>query len=432
VVRVASFATAAALVLALCTGCTSAPSAESSDATGPASATSADDSGDAYQPTDRDRREIRALLEERARTIEEGDEAAFVATVDPADDDFVTTQQTLFDNLSKLPVASMRYAVDDASGLPPANVEGEDPVFRPTVTEQVRLRGVDRSAVGNSLEETFVRRDGHWLLGAESLPGSYADSPEPQSRPWAGSVPIEVARSGDLLVVVDREQSDAAAALAESVASDLRFDADVLGIPPAYDVLVDATSVGEVTKMNTVDDREAAAVTMPVFSTNRDGQYTGLAGVRIKVNPEEATSVAEDSHVLRHELTHYLMLRPLLGAPTWLKEGLAEYVSTQPADFTEVPVDSQVAGHVLDVRRALPTTARWGLDPDADYLIARAAVSYLVDTYGMNRVLNLAKGYRRIPTDDPDQKTDQVLRRELDLSEADLVAATWDLLAQVD
>jgi hypothetical protein len=135
--------------------------------------------------------------------------------------------------------------------------------------------------------------------------------------------------------------------------------------------------------------------------------------------------------VLRHELTHYLMLRSLLGAPTWLKEGLAEYVSTQPSDFPQVPVDSQVAGHVLDVRRALPTTARWGLDPDADYLIARAAVSYLVDTYGMDRVLDLAKGYRRIPSDDPDQKTDQVLRRQLDLSEADLVAATWDLLAEV-
>ena len=109
--------------------------------------------------------------------------------------------------------------------------------------------------------------------------------------------------------------------------------------------------------------------------------------------------------------------------------GMAEYVATQPAAFTDVPVDSHAAGHVLDVRRALPTTARWGLDPDADYLIARAAVSYLVDAYGVERVIDLAKAYRRIPSDDPDQKTDQVLRQELDLSEADLVAATWDLLA---
>ena len=195
-------------------------------------------------------------------------------------------------------MASVRYAVDDASGLPPANVAGSDPVFRPTVVEQVRLRDVDRSAVGNPLEDTFVRRDGHWLLGAESLPGSYVDSEEPQSRPWAGSVPIAVARSGDLLVVVDQEQSDAAGALADTVVGDIRFDADVLGVPAAYDVLVDATSVGEVTKMNTVDDREAAAVTMPVFGVNGDGRYTSLAGIRINV-PEDATAVAESTHVLR-------------------------------------------------------------------------------------------------------------------------------------
>jgi hypothetical protein len=420
-------------VLALAAGCATDSSSE--PASGPTHSPTSSSSSQAdgpFQPTDDDRSDIRHLLKTRSQAILDHDRSAFLATVDPADDDLVATQETLFDNLAKLPVASVRYAVDDASGLPPAKVEGDDPVFRPTVVEQVRLRDVDRSAVGNPLEDTFVRRNGHWLLGAESLPGSYVDSEEPQSRPWAGSVPIAVGRSGDLLVVIDQEQSDAADSLAETVADDIRFDAGVLGVPAAYDVLVDATSVGEVTKMNTVDDREAAAVTMPVFGVNSDGRYTRLAGVRIKVNPEDATAVAEDSHVLRHELTHYLMLQPMLGAPTWLKEGLAEYVSTQPAEFTEVPVASQVAGHVLDVRRALPTTARWGLDPDADYLIARAAVSYLVQTYGMDRVLGLAKAYRRIPTDDPDQKTDQVLRRELDLSEADLVAASWDLLAQLD
>ena len=340
----------------------------------------------------------------------------------------MASQRTLFANLRALPVASVRYAVQDASGLPPADVSGDDPVFRPTVVEQVRLRDVDQAAVGNPLEDTFVRRDGTWLLGAESLPGSYADSEEPQSRPWAGTGPVTVARSGDLVVVVDRERADTAQALADAVAEDIRFDAGVLGLPAAYDVLVDATSVGEVTKMNTVDDREAAAVTFPVFGMNGDGNYTHLAGVRIKVNPDAAEAIADDPHVVRHELTHYLTLQPLLGAPTWLKEGLAEYVSTQPAAFGDVPVDPSVAAHVQEVRHELPTTGRWGLDPDADYLIARAAVTHLVDTYGVDRVLHLAEAYRRIPGDDPDQKTDRVLRHALGLSETDLVDATWDEL----
>ena len=135
--------------------------------------------------------------------------------------------------------------------------------------------------------------------------------------------------------------------------------------------------------------------------------------------------------MVRHELTHYLTLQPLLGAPTWLKEGLAEYVSTQPAAFGDVPVDPSVAAHVREVRHELPTTGRWGLDPDADYLVARAAVTHLVDTYGVDRVLDLAQAYRRIPGDDPDQKTDRVLRHALGLSETDLVDATWDELDQL-
>jgi hypothetical protein len=183
--------------------------------------------------------------------------------------------------------------------------------------------------------------------------------------------------------------------------------------------------------MNTIDDREAAAVTFPVFGVNTDERFTRLAGVRIKVNPDDADAVAADPHVVRHELTHYLTMEPLLGAPTWLKEGLAEYVAVQPADFSDVGVAAPVAAHVAEVREALPTTARWGLDPDADYLIARAAVTHLVDTYGMPAVLDLAQAYRRIPGDDPDQKTDLVLQRSLGLSQDALVDATWGLLGEL-
>jgi hypothetical protein len=164
---------------------------------------------------------------------------------------------------------------------------------------------------------------------------------------------------------------------------------------------------------------------------NTDERFTRPAGVRIKVNPDDSEAIAADPHVVRHELTHYLTLQPLLGAPTWLKEGLAEYVAVQPADFADVGVAAPVVAHVRQVREALPTTARWGLDPDADYIIARAAVTHLVDTYGMSSVLDLAEAYRRIPGDDPDQKTDQALRRSLGTSQDALVDATWGLLGQL-
>ena len=65
-----------------------------------------------YQPTDADKQAIRTLLDDRARAVEDGDEQAFLATVDPTDDDLVAEQRTLFANLTQLPVASVDYALD--------------------------------------------------------------------------------------------------------------------------------------------------------------------------------------------------------------------------------------------------------------------------------------------------------------------------------
>ena len=147
--------------------------------------------------------------------------------------------------------------------------------------------------------------------------------------------------------------------------------------------------------------------------------------MRIKVNPDEAARVAADDQVMRHELAHFLTLERLAGAPTWVKEGLAEWTSTAPATLGDLVVEGDAYEHVMDVQRRLPTGGRWGLDPKADYLIGRAAVTHLVEEYGPEEVLALGAAYRRIAGDDPDEKTDRVLRRGPGISEAALVAATW-------
>ena len=60
--------------------------------TRPRSSSAAGDADDPYQPTDEDRAEIRDLLDARAQALEGGDRQAFLATVDPADDDLVDQQ----------------------------------------------------------------------------------------------------------------------------------------------------------------------------------------------------------------------------------------------------------------------------------------------------------------------------------------------------
>ena len=65
----------------------------------------------------------------------------------------------------------------------------------------------------------------------------------------------------------------------------------------------------------------------------RHPQRTGdpeLGGWRIKVNPDELSQLASYPQLLRHELTHYLLRNDDGGSPTWLVEGVAQYVGYAP------------------------------------------------------------------------------------------------------
>ena len=176
--------------------------------------------------------------------------------------------------------------------------------------------------------------------------------------------------------------------------------------------------------MNSVDDAEAAAVTFPVGSFTTATAALAPAGMRIKVNPDEAARVAADDQVMRHELTHYLTLRAAGRARRrGSRRGWPSATSTAPGHpGRRGRWTGDAYEHVMEVRRRLPTGGRWGLDPQADYLIGRAAVTHLVaDAYGARpRCSQLGAAYRRIPGDDPDEKTDAVLRKAFGISEADL------------
>ena len=153
---------------------------------------------------------------------------------------------------------------------------------------------------------------------------------------------------------------------------------------------------------------------------------------RIKVNPDQADRVVSDTQVMRHELTHYLTVRRLAASPIWVTEGLAEWVSTAPSTLGELVItEPSVIRAAMAAPHRLPTDGRWGQDPATDYLVARAAMSYVIETFAMAKVFEMGRAYAQIAGDDPDQKTDRVLRRVLGITEAQLFTATWDGLASL-
>ena len=282
------------------------------------------------------------MLARRATALMHHDQAAYIATVDPRQTAFVEQQRTLYDNITQLPLASVRYGVDPSAALVPAHVPGGDPLIHPAVIEHLKLTGTFDRPVSNPVDETFVRRHGHWLVGAESEAKEADHFDTPQERPWYG-VPIVAQHVGPMTVLVDQSQASSLSGLTSAVQDDIAYDAHLLGVPASSKILVDATTNGLGLNFSSLSKEEAAAVTFGVTATDDLGTHdTGLAGMVIKVNPHTVEQVVDDEGIMRHELTHYLLNQYNGSLPKWLSEGVATWVQYYPDDFSrwEVPADS--------------------------------------------------------------------------------------------
>jgi hypothetical protein len=140
-----------------------------------------------------------------------------------------------------------------------------------------------------------------------------------------------------------------------------------------------------------------------------------------------------DPELLRHELTHAILRDLNVCSPTWLVEGVAEYASQAPT-----PVSRQVVGpasyqDLMAADRVLPQTALWSNDARVNYTIARGAVSYLADRYGLPRLIDLMSAYSQCRSRDwtGDSATRSLLRQTYGITEGDLVRGAFTVLSQM-
>jgi hypothetical protein len=118
-------------------------------------------------------------------------------------------------------------------------------------------------------------------------------------------------------------------------------------------------------------------------------------------------------------LTHYLMFTFTALNPTWLTEGLAEYVSHQPAGLSSEYTTSEVYERLMHRPQVLTVSGLFGQDPHTDYPLAMACVTYLVDHGGIAKVKQLMAafaGHHDAPYED--QYTRQSLRQVYGLTPA--------------
>jgi hypothetical protein len=383
-----------------------------------------------FQPTPADFRQLRSMLTRRAHSVTSGDERAFVATVDSTNASLVSQQKILFSNMTQLPLASLRYTMDKESLLVPAQVVGDDPVLRPLLVEQLQIRGTMTAPVSNKIDETFVRRNGHWVVGAEVRPGQDDSVETAQERPWYG-VSIVSRTEGQMTVMVDRSRSATLDTLLKEVRDDIDVDASLLDVPTRDAILVDATSNGASYSFSSLSKEQAGAVMFGLARSNATGdQYLGSAGLAIKINPHDVARLADSTFLLRHELTHFLLHDYAGSSPTWLSEGIANWVEYYPDDYPALQLTGDLYTRVMHADRQLPTLGVFNYVPDVNYQISQASVAWLVSHYGMARLLALMKAYRAdYQGVDVDALTPRLLRQVYGLTEKQVVTGAFGLIA---
>jgi hypothetical protein len=420
-----SYLLAGALLLA---GCGSGSSVASPYLPGQAGG-----SGDAaYNPTHHDFAEVRAMLARRAAAVRHHDEQGFMATVDDLNHDLVAQQHTLFENLSQLSISSLHYVVDPSSVLVPAAVAGDDPTFRPDVIEFLQIAGTMQHPVSNELEQTFVERKGHWVVGAETAAKDNDAFDSAQERPWFG-VPIVARRDGPMTVLVDKARASTLGTLTSAIHDDIGVDASLLGIQPSYAILVDATSNGNATTFSSLSSEQAAAVTFALSEADpKDtSSFKALAGHAIKINPHQSGTYADDTGLLRHELTHFLLHEYTGNNPKWLVEGIATWVQYYPDDFSGSSIPDDLYHRVMSADRALPVVGLFDDDPDVNYQIAQASVTWLVRHYGMPKLIELMKAYQtHYQGANVDALTPRLLRLVYGIDGREVVAGAFQLLSE--
>lgn len=296
---------------------------------GPTAASSR--TGETFSASAGDFSALAALARERVAAVRAADRSAFLSTVDPQQPALLERQGVLYDNLHDLPLSSLSYDIGDFDLGDGPDLPGSDPELSPRVVEHLGLRGALARPVSNIVRQSFVRRDGAWRLGAESIDTEVRSATAVQDRPWGGPR-IEVAQGDRVVVLTNAASVDASRLLTrierESEAVERRLGAGACG--PAG-LLVDATRTGVPTEFNPVSREEATAEVITLLERRRRADGSDLerrAGPVMKLNPRLIFGASGNGGLLTHELTHVALAPWNRWVPLWLVEGVASWVES--------------------------------------------------------------------------------------------------------
>ena len=367
--------------------------------------------GDAAAAADLQRdKDIEAVLDRRAGAVLERDRAAFLADVDPRDEDFVATQERLFANLEQVDFATWEYELIGRDYDRPDLAATYDGAYHlPALLLHYAIEEFDVAPVARPQVLTFVQRGRRWVIASDTdadqdLPATgHAD-------PWDRRA-IVAARGRHVLVLAD-------AADRRRVKSLVRVsDAAVRRVrqmwPDGWRRRVVVVAVRDQQLIETYfrtalqSSEGVAAIAVPAFDVV-PGWSTATAGAaeegrdargRVILNPRYFDPTdSSNADLLTHEVTHVATQEQTwAGAPEWLSEGAAEYTAYRDLRPFAVELPRSLLRQVRDGSVALPTYEFYQRQVDANYLAGFLACAYVAQEHGEPALRRLYRRLGRTP-----------------------------------
>ena len=355
---------------------------------------------------------VRRVLAQRGEAVMRGDRAAFLDTVDPvATDEFKTAQGRLYDGLRSLPLASYELvlrtdeAPDLAAGLA-ARYPTAEAVFLPPIEAEYRLTGIDAIDALDGYYYTFLLREGRWRIVSDR---DLEDVGLPSARNLWDYGPVNQERTEHFTVLhdpADRERARTLATLCEQGYARLT---SVFGrTVPRQIVVVLPHSLDQLREILQATFDLSNFVAFASASVDRDDGWQSTAP-RVYVQDANLSRSRRDYQLqtFHHEFTHVAAF-PLAGpfVPSWIHEGLADWMAGGREDPTEVDGTDGVLPDDWEF------TTGGGESILRAYEESTSAVAFLAAEKGPNAPLDLLvrTGEVRVAPGTSEYRVDQALR----------------------
>lgn len=361
--------------------------------------------------------EVKDLLARRAAAVHTGNRSAFLADVATRRKRFLHRQSQYFENLRQLPLAHFSYAVPDGA----VSTQGSNGRVRAQLSLSLELDGFDSVPVESPARYTFRHnRDGRLVL-TSVRDRAFEKKNDIDPAPWDLG-PIEVQSTDHVLGIFDLDSVDAAYQIMDSVEDGITYINQAVPLSWSGRVVVYAlTDMTVLTNLDNLPGGDPDRLDGVAFPVRAGPGTRKVASTRFMLHPRMIyRNDGTRDRLIRHELTHVAIGRRDDDVPTWLSEGIAEYVSVQPVTTYERMISRdavEAAGRGLT---SLPDGKTFNGDASgANYGIAWFACEYIASTYGEQALWRVFDAMREgHGTDEANQ--DAVLRATLGIDSTEL------------